>query len=1442
MLPEDIRLLLTALQPQSLHRLRRLCRRAGFRQLSSFPLSELPRGEFPYDLLLVATSVEDAPHTVRYLSQAGELPVVLVCSLETIEQHAEELSHLVPLGLLLEPVTTRQLRALLPLFYQRSQRVHTALAESRWLWDILSSIGDAVIITDTNGHVRFLNPTAEQLTGWTAAEAQDHPLEEVFPIINEETRQPAENPVRRVLQEGTIVGLANHTLLRNRMGQEIAIDDSGAPIRDSTGRIRGAVLVFRDVTELRRLQRRNRHALELRERLLQLLHPLLELRSPEEVLATAVDSLSALVRLDLVCFYMREQDQLVPRWHTSSLTTELLTQSPIPLHRSLLGDILQRGEPAVVNNAHQDPRSYYPEGFPHPDAEHLIGVPITLGQQQGILALGRYGQPPFCEEEAATILLFARFIHLSLLNSELWNSLQRSEAQYRHLLEWLPVPILIHRSGQIVYANHTAARYLGAQTPQELYSLSPLELVAPEDRPEALQRIQALYRKEITKAPPRRTLLLRRDGSRQEAIVTATLVPWEGEAAVLVAGIDITELQRLQRQRERERAAFQIIATAALRANSVAELCQYFLAEACRELGFSGGSVRLLQGELLAPIAWTGPFAAELFPVVHLSDERVLAAHVARTRQPVIAPDIDQYPFSERHRERLQQIGIRAVLSCPIVGERDTLLGIFQLFDPSPVELGEGDSEFFTLLGASLGIAIERLRFREQLQESERRFRMLVEHAPVAITRFNLRTRSYAFANREFERQSGYTLEEFEALSDRELIEMIHPDDRQAVFGFWRQWEAAGFPGVQRIAYRIFNRRGEPVWLDTYLYAERDPEGCIESIVQICVDITPLKQAEEALRQALQEDFRRTVQNLHALVFRLQRRSDGTICYLLREGKLAGTLTTATVSGLPLEELPEELRFPSELLERAFRGERLSYEAQHQGSWILYTLEPLPAEDGTVSEVVGTGIEISDRKLLEQSLAESNARYHSLLDNLPVGVLEIFVDEEGKGSDLYVNPAFVEATGYTLEELSTLPGAAIVHPEDRRWVFERWMEWLRDPARARLQLEYRCLRKDGRFLWLQFHAFKMRHYDRWRIIEVGVDVTERKQAEERLRYLADFPELSPIPVVELTLEGELCYANPAARHSFPLSELSPGSARLAPLWQKFQELQQTGERTFIHELELGEQIWLCYVFWLPEHGRLRIYAPEITTQHFLRLQLQEALEHERELAATRARFLSTIAHELRTPLAGIQLSIELLQRYFDHLSLTERQRELANIAARVHDLNTLVTDFLTQSSLEALRHSLRFEVVSLPTICREAAERVQPLLQSKEQTLELLLPTEDVRIRGDAKVLRFVLLNLLTNASKYSAANQPITLRLRTELGTARLEIEDRGIGIPEEELPQLFQPFFRGSNTHGIPGVGLGLVMVKEFVELHRGTIQLRSQLGVGTTVTLLLPLAETG
>ncbi len=152
------------------------------------------------------------------------------------------------------------------------EQTQSSLRESEQRWaTTLASIGDAVIATDKSGNIVFMNGEAEELTGWMLSEVSLKSLKTVFNIINEQTRMEAENPIDRVLKEGIVVGLANHTMLIRKDGTEIPIDDSGAPIKDKDGKTTGVVLIFRDITERKKTEdERNRMQIKLEESAIQL--------------------------------------------------------------------------------------------------------------------------------------------------------------------------------------------------------------------------------------------------------------------------------------------------------------------------------------------------------------------------------------------------------------------------------------------------------------------------------------------------------------------------------------------------------------------------------------------------------------------------------------------------------------------------------------------------------------------------------------------------------------------------------------------------------------------------------------------------------------------------------------------------------------------------------------------------------------------------------------------------------------------------------------------------------------------------------------------------------------------------------------------------------------------------------------------------------------------
>lgn len=215
----------------------------------------------------------------------------------------------------------------------------------------LASVGDAIILADTNTKIIYMNPVAEKLTGWTLTEAMGQPCASVFKIINEESRAIVDSPVDKVLRTGTIIGLANHTLLIRKDGSEIPIDDSGAPVREENGAVRGVVLVFRDFTDHKKSERELRNAKEDLERAAKAKDQFLatlshELRTPlTPVLATlniweAGDELPEEFRADIVM--LRRNIELEARLIDDLLDLTRIVQGKINLNPELcdIHDIL----------------------------------------------------------------------------------------------------------------------------------------------------------------------------------------------------------------------------------------------------------------------------------------------------------------------------------------------------------------------------------------------------------------------------------------------------------------------------------------------------------------------------------------------------------------------------------------------------------------------------------------------------------------------------------------------------------------------------------------------------------------------------------------------------------------------------------------------------------------------------------------------------------------------------------------------------------------------------------------------------------------------------------------------------------------------------------------------------------------------------------------------
>lgn len=233
--------------------------------------------------------------------------------------------------------------------------------------------------------------------------------------------------------------------------------------------------------------------------------------------------------------------------------------------------------------------------------------------------------------------------------------------------------------------------------------------------------------------------------------------------------------------------------------------------------------------------------------------------------------------------------------------------------------------------------------------------------------------------------------------------------------------------------------------------------------------------------------------------------------------------------------------------------------------------------------------------------------------------------------------------------------------------------------------------------------------------------------------------------------------------------------------------------------------------------------------------LKEALSKEKELNEIKSRFVSMASHEFRTPLSTVLSSAALVSRYNQQGDAEKSEKHIKKIKDAVKHLSDLLEDFLSLGKLEEGKVQVNVEPIEIKELLKEVVEEVEAIIKTNQS----IQPDCNIDrcFNTDKKLLRNVLINLLSNAIKFSPDNSSIVLKAAVKNSTLIITVKDNGIGISDEDQQHLFSSFFRGKNATTIQGTGLGLHIVKRYVELIQGSIELQSKLQSGTTVTVSLP-----
>jgi hypothetical protein len=240
-----------------------------------------------------------------------------------------------------------------------------------------------------------------------------------------------------------------------------------------------------------------------------------------------------------------------------------------------------------------------------------------------------------------------------------------------------------------------------------------------------------------------------------------------------------------------------------------------------------------------------------------------------------------------------------------------------------------------------------------------------------------------------------------------------------------------------------------------------------------------------------------------------------------------------------------------------------------------------------------------------------------------------------------------------------------------------------------------------------------------------------------------------------------------------------------------------------------------------------------------REKLKIALEKEKDLTQLREQLISMISHELRTPLSVISVTSSVLEKHMDQLTPVQQADRLRTIMTQVKHLDEMLDQVSMLS--KAHRGFLQYkpQQVEISRLCEQIIKEMQPPL-SLGQQLELEIEPSIGLVSVDQRLLWHVLVNLISNAIKYSPNGGLISLKVNHSNKFVVIQVQDEGLGIPESELGNIFEPFYRADNVESIGGTGLGLSIVKEIIDLHHGSVACASREGYGTTFTIRIPIIE--
>jgi PAS domain S-box-containing protein len=707
-----------------------------------------------------------------------------------------------------------------------------------------------------------------------------------------------------------------------------------------------------------------------------------------------------------------------------------------------------------------------------------------------------------------------------------------------------------------------------------------------------------------------------------------------------------------------------------------------------------------------------------------------------------------------------------------------------------------------------------------------------------------------------------------------QYMNLIHEEDRKNAIKALKE-HIEIFPSnknhIFQADYRIKKSDGSYTWIMGVGKVIKNNHNNIPTeVTGFIIDIDAQKRAEEQLKQ-VDKRYKDLVESLNEIVFTTDL--EGNFNFLNN--------SWAVTTGHSIEQtLQNNLSYYTHSKDKKILNELVSTLLSHQVTDIKKTLRLIDIKgkivylhfhatlqkdiNGQIIGIVGTAENVTARIEVEKELETSKEILNKVVNSIDDVIWSI---DLSTNKISFISPSIRKLVGY--EPADFYSGkksiSSFVHPEYIE-MLQKSNNNLKNNNIKERDIIYKLKLDDitiNKFVRSQAKLVVDKNNVPIRIDGLSSDITDLVLAEQKLKdseakYRLISENIQDVITI-LDTKGNIYYISPSGSKisGFTEEEFKSNSyfEMIHPDDRKAldnfieNEIFDDNENKLIYRCKVknGTYHWnesLVTVLEKKDGLTLLLASTrDISARIKAEEELNKALQKEKELNELKTRFVSMASHEFRTPLATIKSSSELIKLFIDNdknllspLVYGKITNKIESITIDIDRITDLMTDILTMGKVAANQVIFRPSPINFPKFLTEYLE-ADAINSIKDRRFDYKIPANSFITNIDVQLVRQVLQNIIENAIKYSAVDTTVEITLNATESSSIITVRDYGIGISTHDLQFMFQSFFRASNVENIPGTGLGMAIVKLFIEMHGGTASIDSKINVGTTVTLKLP-----